>query len=125
MSTHIANIRTHENAALRAFVAELQKRFAADVHQVILFGSAARGETASESDIDLLIVVDKDSWDLQTRIDELSVETDLAYDVVVSDMIISAERFQEMRQQREPLYKNIEREGITLWQRESATSPTT
>ena len=125
MSTHIANIRTHENAALRAFVAELQKRFAADVHQVILFGSAARGETASESDIDLLIVVDKDSWDLQTKIDELSVETDLAYDVVVSDMIISAERFQEMRQQRETLYKNIEREGITLWQRESATSPTT
>jgi len=103
----------------------LQKRFAADVHQVLLFGSAARGETTPESDIELLIVVDKDSWDLQTRIDELGVETDLAYDVVVSDMIISAERFREMRQQREPLYKSIEREGITLWQRESATSDLT
>jgi predicted nucleotidyltransferase len=49
--------------AARIVPSELLDRIVAHFHpqRVILFGSAARGEAGSESDIDLLVVVDDDT----------------------------------------------------------------
>jgi len=46
-----------EIRALRILVQLLQSRFDTQLYDVILFGSKARGEATSESDIDVLIIL--------------------------------------------------------------------
>lgn len=80
-----------------------------------LFGSKVRGDSGSESDIDLLIVVDDYNWPLEKDITRLTTWTDYTYGVVLSDHVISVARFKQMAARGEPLYHSLEREGIDLW----------
>lgn len=71
MSTLSATtLTTDERRLLERFASELQKRLGRRLHAVWLFGSRARGEHPSheDSDVDLLVLVDDDSWDATTAI---------------------------------------------------------
>ena len=98
-----------------SLVGFLQKRYLHSIRHVMLFGSKARGDSDTESDIDLLIVVEEYTWALEKEISRISTQTDHKYKVVLSDHIVSNARFEQMAARREPLYCNLEREGIDLW----------
>jgi predicted nucleotidyltransferase len=55
---------------LEGFVAQLRAQLGDALHAVWLFGSRARGEQASDadSDVDVLVLVDDDSWEVQLRV---------------------------------------------------------
>jgi predicted nucleotidyltransferase len=53
-----------ERMLIERFVEKLRARLADELHSVWLFGSRARGEQpSSESDVDVLVLVDDASWD--------------------------------------------------------------
>ncbi|MFZ4543030.1 MAG: nucleotidyltransferase domain-containing protein [Saprospiraceae bacterium] len=82
---------------------------------VILFGSNARGDNSSDSDIDILILVDKERL---SQADEKRVKYPL-YDLefesgqIISPIVFSRKDW-ESRHSVTPLYANIKREGISL-----------
>ena len=82
---------------------------------VILFGSFARGESNKHSDIDILILVDKDKV---TYLDEKRIKDPL-YDLefetgkIISPVIFSRMDW-EKRHFITPFYRNIKMEGIPL-----------
>lgn len=83
--------------------------------KVILFGSFARGENKSSSDIDLLILLDKDTL---SRQDEKRIKYplyDLEFDTgqIISPLVFSTKEW-ESRHNITPLYENIQREGVAL-----------
>jgi predicted nucleotidyltransferase len=58
-----------ERALVERFARELRVRLKDELHAVWLFGSRARGESASrESDVDMLVLVDDASWDGRMRV---------------------------------------------------------
>lgn len=82
---------------------------------LILYGSYARGDNHSDSDIDLLILVNKDKITLN---DEHKIKYPL-YDLAIdTGQIISALVFPKEKWYRKhkitPFYENIEKEGIIL-----------
>ena len=105
-----------EQKALMSLVTMLRHRFPDAIRHVMLFGSKIRGNSDPESDIDLLIVVDDYSWSMEKEITHLATQTDHDFGVLLSDHVISISRFRQMAARREPFYKNLEREGIDLWQ---------
>lgn len=113
--TNLKHLEPQERKALMDLVACLQQRFSHTICHVLVFGSKVRGNSDDESDIDLLIVVDKYSWALETEITRLTTQIDCAHKVVLSDHVISNERFMQMDARREPLYRSLEAEGIDLW----------
>ena len=115
MIANLENLQPRERKALTALVEVLRKRYLSSIHHVMLFGSKARGDSDPESDIDLLIVVEENSWALEKEISRLATETDYEYKVVLSEHIVSNTRFEEMAAWREPLYCNLDCEGIDLW----------
>jgi len=115
VSGQLRHLAGYERAALEDFVSHLHQHCGDVIASVILFGSKARGDSDAESDIDLLIITHRDDWELQQQIDDLTIQTDLAHNVVISDMMVSVERYTQIRQRRESLYQRIEREGIELW----------
>ena len=82
---------------------------------IILYGSYARGDNRKDSDIDLLILLNKDQL---TSEDERNVKYPL-YDIefdtgqIISPMVFSVKDWEQVHSAT-PLYENIRREGIQL-----------
>lgn len=83
--------------------------------RIILYGSFARGDNKSDSDIDILILLDKDEI---TREDEINIKYPL-YDIefetgqIISPLIISKTDW-EQRHRITPFYDNVKRDGVEL-----------
>ena len=65
-----------ERALLERYVALLRERLGTALHAVWLYGSRARGEEPShgDSDVDLLVLVDDDSWESTTAMYQILYE---------------------------------------------------
>ncbi|MEK7399614.1 MAG: nucleotidyltransferase domain-containing protein [Candidatus Poribacteria bacterium] len=80
---------------------------------MILFGSYARGEAMSDSDIDVMVVLNGPvkPGDEIAKTGEITAEISLKYDVVISCIFMSSERYAI---ERSPLLLNVHREGVAV-----------
>ncbi|MFQ5881452.1 MAG: nucleotidyltransferase domain-containing protein [Candidatus Methylomirabilales bacterium] len=100
---------------------ELRDRLAGKLENrlrlVRLFGSKARGDFTPESDIDLLVVIDRDDWETSEAIHEIAhevVETH-DYSLVLAVHTMSEEHYRFLGTIPTMFYENMERDGIDLW----------
>ena len=82
---------------------------------LILYGSYARGDYKEDSDIDILVLLDKDkiTYEDRTRIGNPLYHIQLATDTLISPCIFSKQQW-EAKHRITPFYKNVTREGIRL-----------
>lgn len=84
-----------------------------DIVEIILYGSYARGDYSSESDIDMVAIVKGDRLELQKKLKiiwDMSAEIGLENDVVVSPAVIPYDEFLRYGKIL-PYYRNISKEG--------------
>ena len=117
------NRRTAVQAALAAYVARAARLYPDEILSITLYGSQARGDAKAESDIDVLVVVRRDTPALRQALTDLAWQVQFEYGVVISDIIRNDEQFNRMRAHRFPFYQNIEREGVLLWKSTSEPMP--
>ena len=87
------------------------------LHDVILYGSYARGNYNEDSDIDIMVladVADEDVWQIEKPIDSIASEMELEYDIMISVMIKNKKLFEE-RSTFLPFYQNVIKDGIKLY----------
>lgn len=114
-SLAISQVTKKEGEALQTFIQRLLAELGQQVVQVILFGSKARGSSTADSDVDLLILVKDEDRQLQKTISKISSQVDLDYDVLLNTLLIADKRWKQMSAERFSLCRNVERDGINLF----------
>lgn len=87
--------------------------YGADIVEIVLFGSYARGNYTEDSDIDIVALVHGSREALQAKLKqvwEISAEIGLEHDVIVSPTVIPYDEFIKYKQSL-PYYRNIAEEG--------------
>ena len=102
------------DAAIAEFSAHVRACFGSRVAHLVLFGSQARGEATEDSDVDVLVVIDQLSSTDAREIDAMVGDILTRTDVLLSPLLLSVARFDELRARERRLVAEIDREGISV-----------
>ena len=81
---------------------------------VLLFGSKARGDFHSESDIDIFILFDKVDSDVRKAIAHFTTKIFLKDDILLSPKAIEESHFSTIKRLETGFFKNIVNDGIKI-----------
>ncbi len=99
-----------DRLAVEAAADMLRQRF--PVEKVILYGSKARGDADEDSDIDLLIVTSRAiHWSERKAMIDALYAIEMAYDAIISILVITMSDWSEGIFTAFPLYSEIIRDG--------------
>ncbi len=100
------------------FINQVKVLLGEHLKRVILYGSYARGDFNSDSDIDIMILTDLDGEDFEkayTQITDISydVESDNDFVIHLSPLLKNINDYNE-RIEFIPFYMNVQKEGVEL-----------
>lgn len=101
--------------AIYQYVSELKHHYAYCIITVVLFGSTARGESGKESDADILIVTSEKNPQTKDAMSMAAYDIMLKNNVVLSPLVMDTATFAWYKKFKDPLYKNIKKDGINIW----------
>jgi predicted nucleotidyltransferase len=105
-----ARLSPQEARLLDAFASGVRARLGSRLREITLFGSRARGEARSDSDLDVLVAVADLERDERLFVIDLSADSGLEYGLVLSPLVVDAVGFRWDL----PLGQDIRREGRAL-----------
>ena len=106
-----APLAEHDLRAVNAAVQMLRERF--PVEKVIVYGSKARGDSDEDSDIDLLLVTSRPiPWRERKAIIDALFDIEMAYDAIISILIVTVEDWSHGIFTAFPIYHEIMRDGV-------------
>lgn len=99
--------------ALHGYRARLHEVLGPAIDAILLYGSRARGDATSDSDIDVLIVL-KETFDYDEMLERTSAataEVSLEYDVVISRVFVTRVDYES---KQTPFLMNVRREAVPV-----------
>ena len=103
-----------EQRAVERFAATLRERWGREILEIHLFGSKARGDAGPESDVDLLIVTERDDWKLKDEIGRVATAILLSEGIYLSIKVLGKALYQRFVALEAPFIKNVLREGVSV-----------
>lgn len=110
----LGRLSPSEKAAVRAFLKALNNCFPEQVVSAILFGSKARGDSRTGSDVDVLVILRQEGWQLTNAISTLAARISYEHDILLGPILIGQKRWERMRRAQFSLCRNVAREGLVL-----------
>ncbi len=99
---------------LTEFHDRLSSRFGADLVDVRLFGSLARGEATEESDVDVFVLLRTAGWTERRTVLDIAGDLFAEHDLLISPTVFDVARYEEWLRQERALVMDIERDGVQV-----------
>jgi uncharacterized protein len=103
-----------ERKAVREFVRTIGLSYGDKIQRAALFGSKVRGEGTKYSDVDILLITTDEKWRFRQPMSVILSDIALKYDVALDVRVISAKRWESMKNMRAGLYQNISRDAVPI-----------
>jgi predicted nucleotidyltransferase len=115
----LPQLSAEDRALLQDLCDRIVKAVGDRIHAIKLFGSRARGDAQPDSDYDVLVVIEKDDFDLSEQIGSI------AYDVYWDDdfrrylsvKVMSRDHYAFLGSMPSSFFLNVEEEAVSLWTR--------
>ena len=102
--------------ALEKLIPGLQEIYGDLIDSIVLYGSTARGTRTEDSDVDVAILLRAGATKaMREQMLDLVVDLELECGKGLSVLCIDYDKFAEWKDIL-PFYKNIQKDGIVLWQ---------
>lgn len=99
---------------LQLYRKQLEKELGYHIKEIILYGSYARGDFRTDSDIDILILVDlKDFQDFEDKIFDLTYDFNMENDTEIMPIVQNIEHFNKWKNAY-MFYRNVSMEGVAI-----------
>jgi predicted nucleotidyltransferase len=112
MSIKDLNLKENEKEAILFLKNLLLKKF--NLLDFRIFGSMVWGNAGPESDIDVMVELEEVTPEIESQIDEIVFEINLEKDTFISTIIFSRDEIEEGPMSESPIYKVIQKEGISI-----------
>lgn len=101
----------------REILYEISKRLSAEgrILRIVAYGSRVRGDYRGDSDLDVMVIVDKKDRYIKDRLIEIFYSYELEADVSFSLAVLSLEEFEFNKKLGSPFIANIEKEGMVFY----------
>ncbi|NPV29952.1 MAG: nucleotidyltransferase domain-containing protein [Firmicutes bacterium] len=107
-------LRETDKKAVVEFCTLLRRKLKDNLRQIRLFGSKARGDDDPESDIDILLLVEKRDPVVEDQIIDIAYEVSLKYDVVMMPVVLSVDEYLSSLSRASLFYRHTQNEGLVL-----------
>ena len=88
------------------------------IEEIILYGSYVRGQEVPEADIDIAVILRlPDTDELHRKMIDIVVDNELDLEITLSVITIEEDNLNEWKSTL-PFYKNLLKEGISIWKNE-------
>ena len=107
---------TELNKLLGIIKDEMRTVFQEKLIEIILFGSYARGDYNSNSDIDVMIIADIEENQIMKyiyRISDIFSDLSIEYDIMISPIIETSNKFEKYKNTI-PFLQNVQKEGVRI-----------
>ena len=100
---------------LTPFLPKMKKIYGSSLEQIILYGSYARGEETSESDVDIAVILKQaPEEEIHDSMTDMLVDYELDLGITISAVTLDSGSYSQWMRVL-PFYMNIAKEGIVLW----------
>lgn len=103
---------------LEQYLSEVQKIYGTHLKSVILYGSYARGDYTADSDVDIMLLVDLTTEEMDSyseALSELGYEYNVNYDIWMMPVVKNLQHFRQWVSSY-PFYSNVQKEGVVLYE---------
>ena len=97
---------------LAAYRGKLERTFPGRLLRLTLFGSWARGEAHEDSDVDVLVVLDRATFAERSGAIELGAMAGLEHGWPVAPLVLTASEWAELERRERLLVREIARDGV-------------
>jgi predicted nucleotidyltransferase len=107
-------LKSKDAAAFEAFVVRLRADLGNNLFELKLFGSKATGKDKPDSDIDVLVAVEKGGVEVKDEVLDIAFDINLQHGVYISPRVIDCATLADPVWSITPFLKAIAKEGIPL-----------
>ena len=103
---------------IEQYIAEIKKIYGTHLRKVILYGSYARGDFKSDSDVDIMILLDISDMEIKEyrkRLSNMTYDYNMDYDIEIKPIAKNKEHFEKWLDAY-PFYANVKKEGVELYE---------
>jgi len=84
------------------------------VREVIVFGSRARGDACPDSDLDVLVLLDWTSFELERLVSHCAWEIGFEVEVIIQTVVMTCQQARESPEKSSLLLLAVEMEGVSV-----------
>jgi len=112
-------MQTTDKTIISDLKSRLPVRLGSHIKKIIVFGSRARGEGSPDSDLDIAILVDTKTTEIEKTLDDIAygVMWDHDFKPVISLKVFSEKAFMSAVERGFSFYRNVHQEGISVWRK--------
>lgn len=108
------HLQLKEKKAIESVAELLFQTLADNLAAAYLFGSKARGDFHTDSDIDLLVIVNRLDPNSRWQIRATAADCSLKFDVLFNTHIVDKVRWDWLAETQDTLWRELQRDGILL-----------